>query len=183
MFSCLVWQSPLWELPGGHHLTRGTSAGWDARCHFRAAGPVPAPPPAYLGVPRALKQLLLNHLVKCLGFFFRFIFNTDQFADLIFHVASGGALGRNSCAKINSVWWEQVAEGQECWAGAVPRSTAARALLPPVRWMPLGPWGHCQGLQQSADGGCCTRMVWGLQYNPSGGSDITNQLWHLHRAG
>lgn len=58
-----------------------------------------------------------------------------------------GGLGRNSCAKTNSARWEQVAEGQNCWATIVPRSrrTAPGAVLPPWHvhrckclWVPRG---------------------------------------------
>lgn len=69
--------------------------------------------PAYPWLPIALKQLFLNHMVKCFFFFFfssLVIFNTHQFTDLIFHVALGEG---NGCAKTNSARWEPVAEGQE----------------------------------------------------------------------
>lgn len=144
------------------------------------------------GMPRALKQLLLNHLVKWFGGFFSwFIFNTDQFTDLIFHVASGGALGRSSCAKANSMRWEQVAEGQECWAGFVPRSTAARALLhlacPELNsaFGSPGALGPNQGLQQSAEEGCCRRTIWSYDIIllEALTSQIMHQLGHLGRTG
>lgn len=165
---------PLRSTPG-HHLRRGTSAGWDALCHFLAPVPVPVPPPA---APRALKPLLLNHLAKCFGGFFPGLFLTQSSSLISFSMWPRGVPWEGTVVPKQTVWaenkWLKVRRAELALSrGALQAERCSHGMHREGKeclWIPV-----CKpGLQPSADGGCCRRMDWPLQYHSSGGSDITN---------